>query len=74
MAQLVLFRSSRLDLQDVEWACFLLLLLKGDPGPKGTNFKMTDFSLIQGNKTTKTNYDLSLQEKVCVCGGGFLHV
>lgn len=51
MAQLVLFRLPRLDLQNEEWVCFLLLLHKGDPGPKGTNSKMMDFSLIQRNKT-----------------------
>lgn len=61
----MLFVLSRVDLQEEEGACSLLLLLKGDPGLKGTNeFQDDRFQLNTRKKNNnKNNYELSGQEK-----------
>ena len=56
MGQLGLFKYLEMTYRKEEWACSLLLLLKGDPEPKGTNFKMTDFSSTPGKMRTITNF------------------
>lgn len=52
----MLFVLSRVDLQEEEGACSLLLLLKGDPGLKGTNeFQDDRFQLnTRKKKPTRT--------------------